>query len=87
MPNDEKLLEKMRASKHGWGADDLHSLLIRFNFLLRQGGKHIFYYHRDFPDIHMTVARHRSLPVGYIQKAIKLIDELKRRQGTHAENR
>ena len=35
----------------------------------------------------MTVARHRSLPVGYIQKAIKLVDELKRRQGTHAENR
>jgi len=39
------------------------------------------YIHPDFPELKATVTRHRSLPMGYIQFAIKLIDRLKKIKG------
>lgn len=78
MPKAEKLLEKMRNSKAGWGADDLHALYVGFGFEFREGGKHIIYIHPDFPELRATVARHNVLAIGYIQHAISLVDKLKK---------
>jgi len=78
MPKADKLLEKMRNSKAGWSADDLHALYVSFGFDFRQGGKHTIYIHPDFPELRATVARHSTLAVGYIQHAISLIDKLKK---------
>jgi len=36
------------------------------------------YIHSEFPELRATVTRHRSLPIGYIQFAIKLIDRLRK---------
>jgi len=67
----------MRESKAGWTADDLNTLYLGFGFDSRKGGKHTVYSHPRFPELRATVTRHRSLPIGYIQTAIKLIDQLK----------
>lgn len=76
MSQADKLLEKMRNSKSGWGADDLHALYVGFGFEFRHGGKHTVYIHPKHTELRATVARHRSLAIGYIQHAIGLIDKL-----------
>lgn len=78
MSQADKLFERMRNSKSGWRADDLHTLYIGFGFEFRHGGKHTIYIHHEFPELRATVARHRSLAIGYIQHAISLIERLKR---------
>jgi hypothetical protein len=82
---DDRLLARMRASKAGWGWNDLNSLYTSFGFASREGGKHTVYVHEEHRDLRATVARHRSLPVGYIQTAIKLIDEAHRRDAHRDE--
>jgi hypothetical protein len=44
------------------------------------------YIHPDFPELKATVTRHRSLAIGYIQYAIKLIDKLKKLKEAKNEN-
>lgn len=78
MSKTDKLLERMRNSKTGWSADDLHALYVGFGFDFREGGKHIIYIHPEFPELRATVARHKSIAVGYIQHAISLLDKLKK---------
>ena len=85
MSKAEKILEKMKNSKHGWTADDLHTLYTGFGFEFREGGKHMVYFHPAHPELMATVARHGVLVVvlvvGYIQTALKLIDQLKKIEG------
>ncbi|GBE01459.1 hypothetical protein BMS3Bbin06_00307 [bacterium BMS3Bbin06] len=81
MPKAEKLLERMRATKAGWGYDDLDRVYIGYGFNKREGSSHAFYYHPEHPDICATVSRNRKLAKGYISDAIKNIDELNRRKG------
>lgn len=77
----EKLLARMRRSKSGWKYKDLDTLYRVFGFEVHEGKEHTMYIHPDFPQLRATVTRHRSLPIGYIQHAIKLVDELKKLQG------
>lgn len=72
----EKLLAQMRQAKAGWTADDLETVYLGYGFKVREGGKHKLYVHSKFPELRATVTRHRSLPIGYIQTAIKLIERL-----------
>jgi hypothetical protein len=77
-PAAVKLLERMRATKSGWGADDIDALLTGFGFVRREGGKHVIYTSPDFPQLHETVSRQRDLPPGYVQTAIRDVEELGR---------
>jgi predicted RNA binding protein YcfA (HicA-like mRNA interferase family) len=77
MSKAEKLFKKMKNSKHGWTPDDLHTLYTGFGFEFREGGNHRIYYHPEYPEMMVTVARHGSAVVGYIQTAIKVIENLK----------
>lgn len=77
MTNNEKLLDRMRRSKAGWRSDDLENLYLSFGFERCEGSKHAMFIHPTFPELRATVTRHRSLPIGYIQFAVKLIDKLK----------
>ncbi len=81
MNDAEKLLTRMRATKSGWKAKDLHKLYLGFGFNYREGGKHIFYAHPQHPELYTTVTRSRTLAKGYITTAIKLIDQLKMLEG------
>jgi hypothetical protein len=73
----EKLLDRMRQTKQGWGPDDLHTLYRGFGFWCREGPKHRVYIHAEHPELRATVARHNPLPLGYVQRAIALIERLK----------
>ncbi len=72
----EKLLAQMRQSKAGWTTDDLETVDRGYGFDVREGGKHRLYSHPKFSELRATVTRHKSLPVGYVQTAIKQIDRL-----------
>jgi len=72
----EKLLARMRQSKHGWGQDDLETLYKGFGFSWRDKGKHRVYTHPKYPELIATVARHNKLAIGYIQHAISMIDAI-----------
>jgi hypothetical protein len=86
MSDQEKLFERMRRSKAGWRFADLERLYLGFGFEKYEGSKHTMYIHPDFPELRATVTRHRFLPKGYIQFAIKLIDRLnKLEETTNAE--
>ena len=74
---DEKLLASMRRSKAGWGWNDLDRLYTSFGFSKREGGKHTIYVFPQNPNLRAVVARHRSLPVGYVSTALRLIDMAK----------
>jgi len=76
MSDKYKLLERMRRRKAGWRFSDLENLYVKFGFKKYEGSKHTMYIHPEFPELRATVTRHRSLPIGYIQFAIKLIDRI-----------
>ena len=86
MPKKEKLLGKMRRNKVGWKFNDLNNLYIKYGFEKCEGSNHTMYIHPDFPELKGTVTRHRSLAIGYIQYAIKLIDKLKKLREAKNEN-
>jgi hypothetical protein len=73
---NEKLRAKMQASKQGWGYEALERLYTGFGFTFRDGSKHRVYWHPEHPKLMATVTRANKLPIGYIQYALKLIDQL-----------
>lgn len=85
---DDKLRKRMSASRSGWGWRDLDRIYIRYGFKKREGNKHTVYSHPDFPQLRATVARHRSLPKGYVTTALRLIARLEQlEKGAHEELR
>lgn len=81
MNKAEKLLERMRASQAGWNPQDLEKLYRSFGFDVREGGKHIIYFHPKYPFLMATVKRSKELGKGYIRDAINLINKFKTLEG------
>ena len=71
-----ELLEQMRRSKSNWRKEDIEKLYREFGFIIRHGGSHDVVTHPEFPKLRATLARHKALPKGYVQFAVKLIDQL-----------
>ncbi len=71
----EKLLERMRNSKSGWGEKDFETLFKGFGFDWTES-KHRMYFHRKYPNFGMGVPRHKGLKKWVAQDAVKLIDRL-----------
>jgi len=80
MTSAEKLYQRMRRTKAGWKPSDLDRLYRGFGFEVVQGAKHTLYIHPEFPNLRATVTRSRSLPVGYVEHALRLIAELKEKR-------
>ena len=74
----DKLLERMRATKTGWGQKDFERLLKGFGFKV-VGKKHDIYIHTIYSDLRIGVPRHNKLKKWVAQDAVKVVDELKRR--------
>jgi hypothetical protein len=55
----------------------LDRLYRGFGFEVEEDGPHSVYIHARYPQLRASVTRSRTLPVGYIQHAPKLIEELK----------
>jgi len=80
-PAAAALLERMRATKSGWGQKDLDAVYRGYGFVMEEGGSHRKYYHPRYPQLWTMVARHNDLAPGYAQTALKLVAELERLQG------
>jgi hypothetical protein len=74
--NAEKLLESMRNSKNNWKRADLVKLYLGFGFIITHGANHDIIKHPDFPLLRTTLPRHRKLAKGYVESAVKIIDQL-----------
>jgi hypothetical protein len=72
----EKLLEHMRNSKSGWKRPDLDKLYEGFGFIITHGTNHDIIKHPDFSQLRTTLPRHRVLAKGYVESAVKLIEQL-----------
>lgn len=81
MAKAPKLLERMRRSLDGWGQDDLRTLYKGFGFEIDHGGSHDIAIHPEYPDLRGNIPRHNHLAKGFINHAIKIIDDLKKRKG------
>lgn len=77
MSSADSLLQKMKQSKYGWRYNDIVTLYRGHGFEQREGGSHTIFFHPVHRHLIATVARHRTLAVGYVQKAIALIEALK----------
>lgn len=72
----EKLLDRMKQTKAGWGQRQIHRLLQSFGFSLVQSG-HRRYQHHRFASLRTTIPRQNELPVGYIKDLLNLMENLK----------
>jgi predicted RNA binding protein YcfA (HicA-like mRNA interferase family) len=76
-----KLLERMRASKAGWSADDLLALYQQYGFAIRHGSSHDIVSHPQHPELRATVPRHpKELAKVYVSQAVKLVSLLEELQ-------
>ena len=75
----QKLLGRMRRSSSGWGQRDFEHLFSGFGFRWKEG-LHRKYYHPDFPDLWISIPRHKTLKEWVTRDAVGLIDELISRQ-------
>lgn len=85
MAEAEKLLERMRQTRFGWGQHDFRRLYRAYGFEVIEGKRHIVVRHPDHPDLNTTVARHDELDPAYARTAVRLIEELLRRRHTISE--
>jgi hypothetical protein len=83
----QKLLDQMRRTKSGWKPGDFERLYTGFDFVRREGGEHTVYSHPVHKDLRATVARHSSLATGYAATALRIVDELLRRQSPDADQK
>jgi hypothetical protein len=81
----EKLLEHMRRARAGWKRGDLLSLYEGFGFVISSGSKHDIIKHPKYPLLRTTLPRHNYLARGYVEFAIKMIDQLKQLQESDNE--
>jgi predicted RNA binding protein YcfA (HicA-like mRNA interferase family) len=72
----EKLLKRMRQSTKDWSSQDLIRLYEGFGFIVTHGASHDIVKHPDYPSLRTTLPRHKFLARGYVEYAIKLIDQL-----------
>jgi len=72
----EKLLERMRATPHGWSEDDFRGLYVGFGFEYQAGAKHSLFIHPAHQHLRTTVPRHANLAPAYARIAVALIDRL-----------
>lgn len=66
----------MRHSKSKWKRSDLDRLYEGFGFIISGGAKHDIVKHPEYPSLRTTLPRHKELAKGYVEYAVKLIDNL-----------
>lgn len=75
MSKREKLIERMKNNPKDVPFEDIDSLLIYYGFT-RQGTKHYFYTHPAVSEV-VTIPRHKPIKAVYIERALRVIDEVK----------
>lgn len=76
----EQLLEKMKRSPHGYGDQDMMTVLVGHGFRYREGNKHTVYQHKTHADLTISVPRHRDLRAWVSRDVVRLIETLAQRE-------
>lgn len=71
----KKLLEQMRLSKNNWKRNDLVRLYEGFGFVIEHGKRHDIVKHPNYPELRTTLPRHNFLAKGYVEYAVKLVEQ------------
>lgn len=71
-----KLLDKMRASKANWKAEDIKRLVTSFGFVVKNGKKHDIFIHPTHRSLRGTIPRHTTVDKAYVEDAVRKVDEL-----------
>jgi hypothetical protein len=66
----------MRKSKSGWKRKDLDALYEGYGFEIQHRSNHDVAKHPDYPEIRVTLPRHRKVKKYLITHAVKTIDKL-----------
>ncbi len=74
MKGDRKLLDALKRSKADVGFRQLDRLYTSFGFVRREGKRHVIYTHPRHPQLQAAVSRKRSLAVGHVTTAIRLVE-------------
>jgi hypothetical protein len=72
----QKLRDRMKRSKSGWGQAHLRKLYEGFGFVGRDVGDHTCYYHPRHSHLRGIVPRHRTVRDYVVAGALEAIDEL-----------
>ena len=78
---DEKELDRARNSPANWKRKELDHLYETYGFVIINGSKHDIAKHLIYKDLRATLPRHNSVNKVYVQTAVSIIDEVKKRDG------
>jgi hypothetical protein len=82
----DRLLERMRRTKHGWRPADLQAAYRSAGFLYFANSKHDGYYHPRYSQLRTTVTRSDPVKADYITVLISLIDQLEMLEAGNADD-
>jgi hypothetical protein len=80
MTRAQKLVERMRRTKHGWRPSEVRAAYLGYGFSVDAGRKHDLYQHRRYPDLIATMTRSDPVKPAYIEDLLKLLDDLALRE-------
>ena len=75
-----ELVEQMRQTQAQWKRRDLVTVLNGFGFNIKKGSgrsPHDKVWHPEFPQLIMSLPRHRKLGVAYVNQVVVIVDALK----------
>ena len=74
MPSPADLLETIRRTPYDRTQREIDRILTHFDFVKTEGRSHTIYIHEQFPDVRVTVPRHRVLRAYVARNAVRAID-------------
>lgn len=74
------LLARARRAPNGWTYRDLVRLLLGAGFVATEQSNHTVFRHPDYPDLQISVPRHRDIKAYLVRDALAIIDEAQKRK-------
>ncbi len=76
----QKLLQRLRQTKRGWSARDLHTILVNAGFEWRESGHRVYRHpvHRELGSY--PIPREKDLAPQYARDVLRRVEEVERRE-------
>ena len=87
MASPADLLETVRVSPYDREPREIERILTFFGFGKKEGRSHTIYIHEQFPDIRVTVPRHRVLRAYVARRVVAAIDLVEERSAANADDK
>ena len=86
MSRGDKLLERMRRTKHGWRPADLEAAYEAAGFKQKRSTKHDGYYHPKYPHLRTTVTLSDPVKADYVVDLLELVAQLEAIEEANVDN-